>query len=405
MKLYRLLLCLFPKPFRARFGDDMSDVFADRMRAARRRGWLAVIALWWRTAFDISAHASAERRHGPHAGPDLRGIMAAIIEDLTTAIRGHFRRPGLILLGAPMLAVGIGFNTALFAVVHEIVLRPLPYFEPDRVVMLWTGRNPDGSGSVDAYADFLEWKARSKSFESLATYNIGFGTLANGGDPEEIGGAVVSPEFFHVLRGHIELGRGIEPGDERLKVEEARPIVLSDDLWTRRFHRDPLIIGQTIRLSDHPRRVVGIVAPGFVHPEPFWGERAEFWSPLTVTEDMRTNHLNHFLRVIGRLAPGVTLDQARAEMDGIGRQLMNEFPTKVTQPVVLAPIAANAELVAVPTFCPMISAQAWSSPTAPAKWADRVTAIAAVDDCITAVITNPTTTSTSTPTIPRHQPA
>jgi putative ABC transport system permease protein len=339
VSLYRQVLRLFPRAFRARFGDDMALMFADRLRAARRQGRLAVAALWWRTTVDVLEHASAERRQAPLGHQSRGGFMRTLLDDLATAIRSHVRRPGLILLAAPMLAIGLGFNTALFAVVHAVVLRPLPYLGPDRVVMVWTGRNPDGSGSVNSYADYAEWKTRSHSFESLATYNISFATLADGGDPEEVGGSVVSPEFFHVLGGRILLGRGIAPGDELIGIDSGRPIVLAESLWTRRFNRDPHILERTMTLAGHQRRIVGIVSPEFVHPEPFWGERTEYWSPLTVTADMRTNHANHFLRVIGRLAPGVTLAQARADMDGIGRDMMNARPVTNTSSVVLAPVA------------------------------------------------------------------
>jgi putative ABC transport system permease protein len=341
VRLYRQALRLFPRPFRARFGDDMAEMFADRLRAARRRGRLAVAALWWRTTVDVLEHASAERRQAQPMRHPRGGLMRTLLDDLATAIRSHVRRPGLILLAAPMLAIGLGFNTALFAVVHAVVLRPLPYLDPDRVVMAWTGRNPDGSGSVNSYADYADWKDRSRSFESLATYNISFATLDDGGDPEAVGGSVVSPEFFHVLGGRVLLGRGIAPGDELVGIDSGRPIVIADSLWARRFHRDPHVLERTITLAGHPRRIVGVVSPEFVHPEPFWGERTEYWSPLTVTPDMRTNHANHFLRVIGRLAPGVTLAQARADMDAIGRDMMNARPATNTSSVVLAPVASE----------------------------------------------------------------
>ena len=115
--------------------------------------------------------------------------------------------------------------------------------------MLWTGRNPDGTGSVNWYADYLAWKEQSHSFESLATYNISFATLTDAGDPEEIGGSVVSPEFFHVLRVPLALGRGIEPGDEVVAPYAGRPIVIARGFWQRRFHGDPAIVGKTLTLA------------------------------------------------------------------------------------------------------------------------------------------------------------
>ncbi len=262
--------------------------------------------------------------------------MSGFGSDVVTAVRGLIRRPGFTLAIGLMLAVGLGFNTALFAVVQSVLLRPLPYVKPDRIMMLWTGRNPDGTGGVNSYPDYLTWKEQSHSFESLATYNISFATLTDAGDPEEIGGSVVSPEFFHVLHVPMALGRGITAGDELVAPEAGRPIVIAYSLWLRRFHSDPAIVGKTLTLAGRQRPIVGVVAREFIHPEPFWGELAEYWSPLTVNDSMKTGRANHFLRVIGRLADGATLVGARAEMDQIGRGLMAAYPTTNTDSVVVA---------------------------------------------------------------------
>jgi putative ABC transport system permease protein len=342
MTLYRWLLRLFPPDFRARFGDDMTDVFTDRLKAARPLGPMAVATLWLRTIVDVVQQSRAERRSSRGPRSRRRAIAAfatAVRGDLLSAVKIHRRRPGFVVIAALMLAVGLGFNTALFAVVHAVILRPLPYAQPERIAMLWTGRNPDGSGGVDSYRDYLDWKERSRAFENLAIFNISFATLTDGGDPEEVGGSVVSPEFFHVLGARILLGRGIEAGDETIKPEEGRPIVIAHSLWTRRFNADPNILQRVITLAGRPRRVVGVVSPEFVHPEPFWNERAEYWSPLIVTDDMRVNRNMHFLRVIGRTAAGASLSQARAEMDTIGRSLMTASPATNHESVVVAPIA------------------------------------------------------------------
>ena len=219
-----------------------------------------------------------------------------------------------------------------------MLLRPLPYQQPDRIMMLWTGRNPDGTGGVNSYADYLSWKEQNHTFESLATYNISFGTLTDAGDPEEISGATVSPEFFKLLGVKLTLGRGIEAGDELISPDAGRPIVIAYGLWQRRFNADPQIVGKTLTIGGRARTIVGVVAPEFVQPEPFWGELAQYWTPLTVAGDMPTAHGNHFLRVIGRLAPGVDRGRAQAEMDQIGRQLIQEYPTTNKASVVVSPL-------------------------------------------------------------------
>ena len=336
--VYRLLLRAFPPRYRDRFGADMADVFADRLRGSRARGALAVAALWLRTVADIGQHAAAERRVERRLNRTSGGLVSGFVSDLSSALRGLVRRPGFTLAVSSMLAVGLGFNTALFAVVQSVLLRPLPYVKPDRVVMLWTGRNPDGSGGVNSYADYLSWKARAHSFESIAVYNISFGTLGGDGDPEEVDGTTVSPEYFTVLHPPMRLGRGIAPGDELVPIDAGRPIVIASSLWRRRFNGDPNIVGKSLTLGGRQRQIVGVVGDGFIHPEPFWDPDAEYWSPLAVSDQMRTAHGNHYLRAIGRLTDQATISSARAEMDQIGRALMAEYATTNTASVVVAPL-------------------------------------------------------------------
>jgi putative ABC transport system permease protein len=336
--LYRLLLRVFPPAFRARFGDDMAAVFDDRRRRARAHGRMAVAYFWACTIVDLMAHGYAERRAARplvHGG----GYMRRFGDDLLTAARSLRRRAGFSGLAAAMLATGLGFNTALFSVVQAVLLKPLPYRQPDRIAMLWSGRHPDGAGVVTSYADFVDWTVRSRSFDGLATYNIAFGTITGDGDPEEVGGATVSPAFFDVLGARLQIGRGISSGDELIGVDGVRPIVIADSLWQRRFGRDPSILNRTVTLSDRPRRIVGVMSPDFVQPEPFWDQKTEFWSPMLVSDEMRTNHGFGYLRVIGRLAPSVTMSQAAAEMDAIGRRMMDEYPSSTRQSIVLARIA------------------------------------------------------------------
>ena len=324
--LYRRLLRLFPAAFRHRFGEDMAEVFVDRLREAETHGRLATAGFWARTLGDVGTHAWRERRADASHPFSWRLRMRHLFDDILAALRAHVRRPAFAAAAIVMLALGLGFNSALFAVVKSVLLTPLPFPNPDRLVMLWTGRNPDGTGTVNSYGDLLSWRERSQSFDALATYNISFMTLVRDSDAEEIHGAVVSPEFFRVLGARFAFGRGIEAGDELVEFDQGRPIVLSYALWTRRFNADPGLLNHTILLGARLRRVVGITSPDFVHPEPFWDADAQYWVPMPVTDQMRTAHGNRYLRVIGRLRPGVTIAHARAEMDAIGRRLMAERP-------------------------------------------------------------------------------
>jgi putative ABC transport system permease protein len=335
MRIYRLLQRLLPPSFRARFGDDMAEVYADRRRAARRRGLVARTSLVWHTSTDVVTTAWAERRRTQQDPNTRRHVMRHLIDDCIAATRAHVRRPAFAAAAIVMLALGLGFNSALFGVVKSVLLTPLPFVEPDRLVLVWTGRNPDGSGGVSSYADLLDWRGRTQSFEALATFNISLMTLVTDHDAEEIHGSTVSPEFFRVLRTRFVMGRGIEAGDETVDFDKGRPIVLSYNLWMRRFGGDPAILEHTITLGERKRRVVGITSQEFTHPEPMWDADAQYWVPMTVSDDMATRRANRYLRVIGRLKPGVSLKQAQAEMDGIGRSLMRQYPVTNTASAVV----------------------------------------------------------------------
>lgn len=343
LPVYRWLLRLFPARFRRRFGDDMTTLFTDHLREARVNGAFAMLWLCMRTSLRMPIHAAGEwlavvrtEPPSPFAQPPRGAVMPAVISDFKAAARSLLRRPGFALSAGSMLAVGLGFNTALFAVVHAVVLKPLPFADPARIVMLWTGRNPDGTGSVNSYPDFLDWKAQSTSFEQLAAYNISMANITEAGEPEEIGGATVSPEFFPVLGAQAMLGRTLEAADARVPLDRARPVVIAHSLWTRRFGSDPSIVGRTIVLNDRRRLVVGVLTESFAQPEPFWGKTAEFWTPLNVTASMEQQRAFRYLRVIGRLKQGTTISTARSEMDGIGRRLMATYPALNSSSVVVA---------------------------------------------------------------------
>jgi putative ABC transport system permease protein len=340
--LYRVLLRAFPRSFRRRFGPDMAELFADQLRHAHRRGAWAVLGLWCTTVFTVTRHAAEERRaqrrgDAPSAYLPIThngASMSAFVMDLMWAARGLWRRPGFTIAAAAMLAIGLGFNTALFAVVNAVVLRPLPYPQADQIVMVWTGLNPDGTGANNSYADYLSWKERTHSLD-LAAYNVAFGTFTDESDPEQLGGAVVSPEFFRILGARMALGRGIGPGDELVPLDAGRPIVIAHGLWMRRFHGDPNIIGRSVVVNDYRRTIVGVLGEEFQQPEITWDTPTQFWLPLVVAEPIRSNRAFHYLRVIGRLKNGVSVAAARTEMDGVGKQLMAEFPvTNTDTPVV-----------------------------------------------------------------------
>lgn len=256
---------------------------------------------------------SLTRRHDRDR-PRLK--VTGLMQSVVAAWRSVRSRPGFSAGVVVMLALGLGFNVALYAIAESALLRPLPYTEPERVVFVWQGLWPDGDGKVNSVLDYEDFRAKSTSFAAMAAFNLSFLPLTDGGAPEQINGAIVTTEFFEVLGREALIGRTFAAGDDVPTID--RPIVISHALWTRRFHRDPSVINGTLTLGERSRRIVGVMPADFEHPEPFSDEPVEYWSPMTISPDMRTNRAMRYLRVIGRLAPDVSLASAQSEAAAIG---------------------------------------------------------------------------------------
>jgi putative ABC transport system permease protein len=232
------------------------------------------------------------------------------------------RNPAFTLVAALTLALGIGANAAIFSVMNAVLLRRLPYPEPERLVMLWQDLRAQG-GPADEWAtpgNFFDWVAQRDVFESLATI-AGWGpSLTSGAGPEQLSGAQVSHEYFAVLGIPPLLGRGFLPEEDRPQVP--RVTVLSHALWQQRFGGDPGIVGRPIMLSGEPHTVVGVMPPGF---RPMVLEAAELWRPLRLTASNPSRGAV-VLRVIGRLRAGVDRAEAASRLDALARRLETEHP-------------------------------------------------------------------------------
>ena len=318
MRLYRLLLRIFPRDFRARFGADMADVFADRLRAARTRGLVAVLALWMRTAADAIAHGIAERRAADRSTEHfpLRSPMRdSFVQDARYAIRAFRRRPGFTAAALVTLALGIGANTAIFSVVHATLLRELPYPDAGRIVRVYEMYRRNFSRFVANPFNYDTWERRATSFERLAALRGGYATLTGAGDPEVLHVQSVTPSFFEIM-GAPAIGRALTDADFG-----SGAVVISSRLWTTRFGKAPGVLGSTITLDGVAVPVVGIMAETFRFPE-----RTDAWRPLQLTPQARANMNSWFLGVVGRLKPGVTIEQAQTELDAISSDLAAQFP-------------------------------------------------------------------------------
>src|SRR5918993_1277631 len=227
-----------------------------------------------------------------------------MIKDLRYAIRSLLKRPGFVFIAVSTLALGIGATTAMFTVVNSVLLRPLQYPEPDRIVV-FEGINP-GKGikqSNMSVPDLVDWQQQSQSFEQIAGFFTWSAFLATGDEPERIRAAGVSPEFFPIFRTQPVSGRVINSSDN------APVSVISYGLWQRRYGGAPDVVNREITLSGVKGTIIGIMPAGFNYPDD-----TEVWTEYQLRGDVRDNR---YLNVVGRLKPGVGLTQAQAEMDTI----------------------------------------------------------------------------------------
>jgi predicted permease len=247
--------------------------------------------------------------------------METFIHDLRYAVRTLLKKPGFAAIVVLALGIGIGANTAIFSVVNGVLLRPLPYPEPDRIVMVWMNNTRmKVDQDIHSYANYVDYRDQNQSFEQIAAYSGVSLNLIGSGDPERVIGAMSTSNLFSVL--------GVQPMMGRVyTVEEEEPgrdqvVVLGYGLWKRRFGGDPDIVGQTISLSDVKREVIGVMPASFRFPH----KDAELWAPLAVDPNRRSNRGGFSYYAIGRLKPDVSLEQARADMSSIADQLQQQYP-------------------------------------------------------------------------------
>jgi putative ABC transport system permease protein len=239
--------------------------------------------------------------------------------DLIYAVRGLRKKPLFTAAAVLTLALGIGANSAIFTVVNAVLLRPLPYPAPDRLMMLWTYNPRQGyDKDVSAYPNFDDWRRQSASFEAMSAYFDANFTLTQAGDPAQIEGAIVTPGFFETLGVAPALGRTFGAG------EAARVAILSHGLWQTRFGGDPAMVGRTVMLNSVSYEVLGVMPASFAHPE-----AAAVWTPLAPSErlaPLMQSRTAYWLQVVGRLKPGIDRRAAQSEMDMLASALERQYP-------------------------------------------------------------------------------
>src|ERR1700733_14862117 len=258
-------------------------------------------------------------------GQAFRGVsMQTFQQDLRQGLRMLSKSPGFTLVAVLTLALGIGANTAIFSVVYSALLRPLPYRKATDLFHLGESNGQVDASTVGAdvsYPDYLDWKQRAKSMQSLAAYSGDTFTLATDGEPKNTFAAQVTPSFFKTLGVQPELGRDFL--EDEMQADGPHVTILTDGFWRTEFGADPKIIGRVIHLDGKPATIVGVLPRGF---EFVPANSAPLWVPIHQTGDLITRRSLHWLTVIGRLAPSATSGQARAELQTINAQLASEYP-------------------------------------------------------------------------------
>ena len=249
-------------------------------------------------------------------------VATHLLRDARFGLRLLLKNPGFTAVATLTLALGIAANTAIFSVVHATFFAPLPYREADRLVMLWS--QIQGYRNSVSPGDFVEWKRQATTFEDLNAWTGRNVNLSSDGRPEQVEAGVAAPGFLPMLGYGHPLALGRDFLEEEGTVGKDQVAILSHRLWQERFGGDRGIIGRHIRLDGKPYIVVGILGAG---P----GDRIQYrlWLPLAFTPD-QLNHESRFLTVMGRLKPGVTLEQANANMHAVARNLAKTYPTSNT---------------------------------------------------------------------------
>jgi putative ABC transport system permease protein len=256
------------------------------------------------------------------------------------AVRSLRRKPGFALATAAVLGLGIGANTAIFSVVYAVLLRPLSYPDADRIVVLRT-RDRDRSHEQTSLTTYLDWKARSRSFESLAAYRGWEPALTVGSESAYVTGMLVTSEFFRVLGVGLREGRFFSAAEDR-PGGASRVVILTEGLWRRRFGRETQLVGKTILLDHQAYTVVGILPDRFRPTGTGVLNGPEIWAPLAWDPAQpQACRTCEFLWAAGRLKPGISRKQAAAELNGIQQQLDREYPQAydVAAGVELTPLA------------------------------------------------------------------
>ncbi len=306
MRLYRVLLLLYPSAFRAQYGGELCLLFAQRLRDAS--GPMVRFFLCVETAIDIALTA-------------VQSHWDILLQDLRYTRRMLQRSPGFAAMAVAMAALGIGATTAVYTITDHVLIRPLPFPDSDRLVKLWEDMSPGNYKEMEpSPANYRDWKQMSRSFSGMAASRGLSVSLVDNGQPEQVEGASATWDLFPMLGAKAFLGRLFTQQDDRDGASGT--VVLSYGFWQQRFGADANVLGRRILLDGAPSLVIGVMERNFDYPE----RDLKIWTPMRFANRDFEDRNDNYLRVVARLRPGVSLEQARSEMKVISEQLRREYP-------------------------------------------------------------------------------
>ena len=304
MRFYKALLHLYPVSFRREYGAELASIFEMELRRTSRG--LPLLLLWIATVVDVAANAAAV--HWDVLRHDLRYTRRTLL-----------RSPGFALTAILVTALGIGANTAAFSVADFVMIRPLPFFEPGRIVKLWQ-RAQNGGRFELSPPNYRDYKRQARSFAAMGAFHGTSVNMVGEGEPERLTGSALTGEVLPILGVKPVIGRLFEGDDDHAGTDAT--VIISYGLWKSTFGGDAAVLGRRVLLNGEPRVVIGVMPRDFHFPN----AATVLWTPMPRGERENQERDNTWFQGIARLKPGVTIAQADADMNVIAASLASRFP-------------------------------------------------------------------------------
>jgi putative ABC transport system permease protein len=326
-RVYRQLLRLYPETFRAEYASDLEQALRDRLKERRHAGAIGRVRLVLFVSLDLLRslpRAHVRSRRASVNEPSRRAGPGAWAADVRYALRGVGRRPGFAAAVVATLGLGTGAATTMFSVADGVALRPLPYPDAERLVVV--GTRYDGGTRISSSnpQDFLDLQTATRTLEHVAASRLESLTLLGGGEPVRVEGAGVSPAYFDVIGTRPATGRAFTRAENARGGEAVA--VISWGLWQRHFGGDRTVLGRPIEFDGRRFTVVGVMPREFRPPEAIYHDEVDVWFPLAFVSDDLEQRTSGFLQAIGRLVPGATVATASAELERISAGIAAEHP-------------------------------------------------------------------------------